>query len=57
MVDTAHHTLYKTRLTEHVHTEQTKRYLNRKSQTQEKNRKRLYESLGPCIQINKYIYK
>ena len=36
MVDTARHTLYKTRLTEHVHADQTKQYINRNIQTQEK---------------------
>ena len=36
MAATARHTLYKTRLTKHVHAEQTKQYLNRNIQTQEK---------------------
>ena len=36
LADTARHTLYKTRLTENVHAEQTKQYLNRNIQTQEK---------------------
>ena len=36
MIYTARHTLYKTRLTGHVHVEQTKQYLNRSIQTQEK---------------------
>ena len=36
MAATARHTLYKTRLTIQVHAEQTKQYLNRNIQTQEK---------------------
>ena len=36
MADTARLTLYKTRLTEHDHAEQTKQYLNSNIQTQEK---------------------
>ena len=36
MANTARHTLYKTRLTEHVHAEQTKQYIKRHIQTQEK---------------------
>ena len=33
MIYTARHTLYKTRLTEHVHAEQIKQYFNRNIQT------------------------
>ena len=41
MADTARHTLYKTRLTAHVHAEQTKHYLHRNIQTQEQKQNRL----------------
>ena len=50
MIDTARHTLYKTRA------EQTKHCLNRNIQTQEKQNT-VIEALGPFIEIKKYIYK
>ena len=60
MADTACHTLArKTRLTEHVYAEQINIILIGTFKHKHKNRIRLWEALGPFIQINKYtcIYK